>query len=401
MQIDFIDPDKLLLDSFRLGKKIHKSGFIPTHAISLWRGGTPIGLGVGAYFRLQGHFINHTTVATASYTGIQAQSEVIIRGLEHVIKVIAREDRLLIIDDIYDSGKTIDAIIDTIRTRARANAPGAIMVACIHRKKTSDNYSITSLYTPSADTWISYPHEISDLYSNDDPDETMIRKKSENIHRILHDEPPAPGRLDIEQPHFYVAPGRLLEDALKLAAMIYEDGLIPDFLLALWPGGIGAGLPIHEYFKYRMARDGVDMSAPDHISINTSVTHLSYKSNIIGIQYLADSVNCDDTILIIETVFSTGRLINQTIDKLQSILRRNIDISKVRIASVYYYPYNDVTRTTIHAFKKPHYYLYEVNKPVVFPQQLHRLPDWKNDVKKYNHDLHDVLWGELPEDSER
>ena len=46
VQLLHVDPDEFLVDTFRLGKKIYLSGFRPKHAISLWRGGTPVGLGV-------------------------------------------------------------------------------------------------------------------------------------------------------------------------------------------------------------------------------------------------------------------------------------------------------------------------------------------------------------------
>ena len=51
IKIEFLEAEELLLDSFKLGKKLYDNGFIPTHAISLWRGGTPVGLGVDNFFR--------------------------------------------------------------------------------------------------------------------------------------------------------------------------------------------------------------------------------------------------------------------------------------------------------------------------------------------------------------
>ena len=56
-----IDPDEFLLDTFRLGQRIYEQGFRPKHAISIWRGGTPIGLGVDAFFRMRGLTMNTGT----------------------------------------------------------------------------------------------------------------------------------------------------------------------------------------------------------------------------------------------------------------------------------------------------------------------------------------------------
>ncbi len=130
-----IEPDDLLLDSFRLGKLVYESGFRPKHAISVWRGGTPIGQGVDAYFRGQGLTLHHTSIATSSYEGIGQQAdEVVIKGLEHLTRSVCPEDGLLIIDDVFETGRTIETIVQVLRERARRNAPRDIRVAVVHQK---------------------------------------------------------------------------------------------------------------------------------------------------------------------------------------------------------------------------------------------------------------------------
>ncbi len=392
----FVDSNELLLNSFQLGKKIYESGFIPTHAISLWRGGTPVGLSIGEYFRLKGHFINHTTIATASYTGINSQNEVLIKGLEHLIKTVSKEDKLLIIDDIYDSGKTIHTLIETIKKTARLNAPDDIRVACIHNKvnKHLYKYDAITLIDIEDNVWLSYPHEISDLVFDDDKEDSKLLEKSKKIYDILHSNAPFNTEIvDSKENYIYVNSNELMEDALKLAYNIFDSGYIPDFLLAIWPGGVTAGLPIHEYFKYKTKKSGSKLKVPDHISINTTSTAHSYRSNVIGIKYLEDNINFNDKILIVDTVFSTGRLINQTIDKLKESLRRNINVENIKIATVYYYPIEDVTTTTIQTYKRPHFYLKKTNKEIVFPQQIHRLTNPEKELEKYNEKLKKITYG--------
>ncbi|MBU1069569.1 hypoxanthine phosphoribosyltransferase, partial [Myxococcota bacterium] len=162
-----ISPQQFLEMSFSLGRKLFESGFRPKHTISVWRGGTPVGLGVDAYFRNRGIFMNHTTIATESYTGIgQQSSTVLVKGLEHVINVICREDDLLILDDVYESGRTIEAIVDTLRKRARANCPERIVVGTLHHKPEKQKFSGLPLVTVQelpGDVWIDYPHELADL----------------------------------------------------------------------------------------------------------------------------------------------------------------------------------------------------------------------------------------------
>ena len=388
-----ISPDELLLKSFELGRKIYERNFIPTHAISLWRGGTPVGLGVNEFFRLKGYFINHTTVATASYTEINRQRDIIIKGLEHLIKVIAKEDNLLIIDDIYDSGNTINAIIETIHRSAKANTPDNILIACIHKKKKKREIGLPLIYLEeiSDNKWVSYPHEISDMVLEENPDESLLRNKLNDCYPILSENKYPQENIEISDVQIYLSANQVFSDGLKLACNIYNSHYVPDFIIAIWPGGIYAGLPIHEYYKYMIKKGKLQAKYPDHISINTSTSHLSYKTNVVGVRYIEENVNNNNEILIIETVFSTGRLINQTIIKLKEILKRNLNIEKIKIATIYYNPRNDVTMTTPLYFKEPHFYLKRVNKTVVFPHNIHGLRNKAVDLDKVNPGLKKIL----------
>lgn len=50
-------------------------------------------------------------------------------------------------------------------------------------------------------------------------------------------------------PKTYVSADRFLSDSWKLASMVRKSGWRPDVLLALWRGGAGAGIAVHEFFK--------------------------------------------------------------------------------------------------------------------------------------------------------
>ena len=45
----YISADELLIDSFKLAKKIYKSGFQPQFIVGVWRGGAPVGIAVQEY----------------------------------------------------------------------------------------------------------------------------------------------------------------------------------------------------------------------------------------------------------------------------------------------------------------------------------------------------------------
>lgn len=45
----YLDAQRLLEDSWRLGSMVAKSGFSPTFIVAIWRGGVPIGVAVPYY----------------------------------------------------------------------------------------------------------------------------------------------------------------------------------------------------------------------------------------------------------------------------------------------------------------------------------------------------------------
>lgn len=391
-----LSADGFLLDTFRLGRKVYESGFRPKHVLSIWRGGTPVGLGVDGYFRTRGIFLNHTTIATESYTGVREQGEVTVKGLEHVIDVVCREDGLLIVDDVLESGNTIRRIVEVLRERARANMPRDIRVATVHRKPERvqfDDVPAICLEDLPGDVWIDYPHELADLVDPADPDDGRIREKSEAVWRILREAgEPNPAPVADGTP---ILPGadELLLDSFRLGMDVVRDpDFHPDFLVALWPGGINTGLPVHEVFKYAHAK-GLAPPAPDHISLTTMRTRSSYRSDIVGINYLVDHVDDTHRVLIVDTTFRSGQVVNDVLMKLKEAMRRNLSLERVRVASVYYNPGANVTWTVPPVVAEPHYWVRRVDAEVVYPQSVHKLQDPERRLATSNPALARVIYG--------
>lgn len=394
-EILHITPSELMVQGLKLGKRLYQTGFRPKHAVSIWRGGTAVGLHVDAYFRMQGLSINHTTIATESYTGMGKQDEVVVKGLEHVIQSACREDGLLILDDVYETGNTIRAIVETLKKKARANTPERIMVGTLHRKPDKSafkNIEVQCLEDIAGSTWIDYPHELADLIT-DDPDDPLIKEKDPNIWEILRQDHFEPTEETIEGPYLYVSPEQMLYDAMKLGVNIFNDkSFQPNFIIALWPGGVNLGLPLHEVYKYKTKKSKEKRPKPDHISLNTMPTRLSYQSSVIGLDYLADRLNREDNVLIIDSTFKSGRLINEALTHMKEVLRRNLDINRVRVASLYWNPDDDVTWTAQPVFRRPHYYLKRVRGKVIYSHAVHRLRDPRNELKELNPEAWSVLF---------
>lgn len=161
----YLDAQTLLEDSFRLAADIYHSGFRPTFIVAVWRGGAPIGLAVQEYFAFQGVETDHIAIRTSAYSGIDQRSrQVAVYGLSYLIKNLTHEDSLLIVDDVFDTGHTINAIIKEIRGKLRRNTPRDIRVAVPYYKPTRNETAITpDYYLHETAQWLKYPYSLEGL----------------------------------------------------------------------------------------------------------------------------------------------------------------------------------------------------------------------------------------------
>jgi hypoxanthine phosphoribosyltransferase len=171
----------LLEDSFRLGVKILESGFEPTLIIAIWRGGTPVGMAVQEVFAYCGVQSDHIAIRTSSYSGVDERGAVAVHGLNYIIKKIRREDRVLIDDDVFDTGNTIKAVVEEIKDRARGNTPEEIRVAVPWFKPTrNETDMVPDFYLKETSEWLVFPHELDALT----PDE--MKKARPPLYDIVY-----------------------------------------------------------------------------------------------------------------------------------------------------------------------------------------------------------------------
>ncbi len=161
----YITAQDLLESSFRLAHEIFLDGFHPQFIVGIWRGGTPIGIAVQEYFEYKGLSTDHISVRTSSYYGINKQSkEIRVHGLHYLIENANAGDGLLIVDDVFDSGRSVDALIKQIQKQSRLNAPSDIRVACSWYKPSMRAVDIKpDYYIHESDEWLVFPHELDGL----------------------------------------------------------------------------------------------------------------------------------------------------------------------------------------------------------------------------------------------
>jgi hypoxanthine phosphoribosyltransferase len=171
----YITAQQLLEDSFRLAHKVYTDGFHPQFIVGIWRGGTPVGIAVQEYFEYKKIETDHISVRTSSYYGIDRQSkEIRVHGLHYLVENANADDSLLIVDDVFDSGRSVDALIKTIRELSRRNTPGDIRVACPWYKPSKNAVDFEpDYYLHESADWLVFPHELDGL----EPSEIRAGKK--------------------------------------------------------------------------------------------------------------------------------------------------------------------------------------------------------------------------------
>ncbi|RDE19746.1 hypoxanthine phosphoribosyltransferase [Motiliproteus coralliicola] len=161
----YLSAQDLLEDSFRLGLEIYKSGFRPDFIVGVWRGGTPVGIAVQEILDNLGVKTDHISIRTSSYVGIgQRGKEVRVHGLDYIIRNVNAPDSLLIVDDVFDSGLSVKAVIDTLKEKARLNTPGDIRIATPWFKPANNQTDLEPhYYLHKSDDWLVFPHELNGL----------------------------------------------------------------------------------------------------------------------------------------------------------------------------------------------------------------------------------------------
>jgi uncharacterized protein len=161
----FISADSLLRDSMELARLIIRSGFRPTFLVAMWRGGAPIGITVQEVLEYHAVRTDHIAIRTSSYAGIDNQSKTVrVHALDYLVSRLSAEDELLLVDDVFDSGRSLEAVIDELRRRCRRNLPEKIRIATVYYKPARNRSAlIPDYYVRATESWLVFPHEIQGL----------------------------------------------------------------------------------------------------------------------------------------------------------------------------------------------------------------------------------------------
>ena len=161
----YLDAQTLLEDSWRLGALVADSGFKPTFIVAIWRGGAPIGVAVQEMLRARGITADHIAIRTASYHGIDGREDSVqVYSMNYLIKNVQHQDSLLIVDDVFDTGRSIEAVVAHLSRKARRNTPADIRVAVPYYKPLRNlTDRVPDYYLHETEQWLKFPHSLEGL----------------------------------------------------------------------------------------------------------------------------------------------------------------------------------------------------------------------------------------------
>ena len=170
MKKQFIEEQALLEDAFRLAVNIFDSGFRPDFIVGIWRGGSTVGIYVQECLQYLGVKTDHIAIRT-SYRGQPSYGEMIenpesirVHGLQYLFENLNREDKLLIVDDVFSSGYNVEAVINRLTRKCKRNMPEEVRVAVPYFKP-GKNLSgrKPDYFLHTTEDWLVLPYELQGL----------------------------------------------------------------------------------------------------------------------------------------------------------------------------------------------------------------------------------------------
>ena len=170
MQKRFIGEQELLEDSYRLAVQIQQSGFRPDFIVGVWRGGSTVGIYVQECLQYLGVETDHIAIRT-SYQGrddyfrqLEQGSKMRAHGLQYLFENLNADDALLIVDDVYSTGRNVHAVIERLQQKTRRNMSTDVRIATpYYRTDASKLNPPPDYFLQQTSDWLVLPYELNDI----------------------------------------------------------------------------------------------------------------------------------------------------------------------------------------------------------------------------------------------
>jgi len=167
----YIQEEDLLCDAYRLGVRIHESGFRPSFIVGLWRGGSAVAIAVQECLQYMGVSADHISIRT-SYRGMQSYERMVddsgsrirVHGTQYLLENLNADDALLIVDDVYSTGLNVRAVVQRLTQRTKRNMPRDVRVAVPWYKPHNNRTArVPDFFLHETDSWLVLPYEVNGL----------------------------------------------------------------------------------------------------------------------------------------------------------------------------------------------------------------------------------------------
>lgn len=197
MYKEFLPYDIVRNNALKLAHHIYRDdGFIPDVIYVSLRGGAYMGNVISEYFKVvrkTGRPVYYAAVVARSYTGVRASEKIKVEGWTYDPAHLRIGDKVLLVDDIFDSGRTINFLAEIILEKG---IPRGDLKVAVHDYKyfydKEEQFPIQpdywcrkhTLSVNDEDMWIHYmSHELVGL----SPDEIKMNyyKQDPELEKVL------------------------------------------------------------------------------------------------------------------------------------------------------------------------------------------------------------------------
>jgi len=163
----FIAANELLRDSFQLAANVFEAGFRPDFLVGLWRGGSAVGIAVQEGLDYFGVKTDHIAIRT-SYSGARSYSQMIskgddirVHGLQYLLENLCSHHSMLIVDDVYSTGSSVNAVMKQLSQKTRRNLPHDIRIATVWYRPSEKTLRTPDYFVHETSDWLVLPYEMS------------------------------------------------------------------------------------------------------------------------------------------------------------------------------------------------------------------------------------------------
>lgn len=93
-----------------------------------------------------------------------SKSPIRVHGKQYLLENLNADDHLLIVDDVFSSGRHTQAVVDQLRLGMKRNMPEEVRVAALwYRTQAGADAAKPDFYLTETDRWLVLPYEFSGL----------------------------------------------------------------------------------------------------------------------------------------------------------------------------------------------------------------------------------------------